>query len=43
MAPLMDLEYAREVLRAESDAIRSLVERLGDSFIRAAERIRRAA
>jgi len=36
----MDLEYAREVLRTESDAIRSLVDRLGDSFIRAAERIR---
>jgi len=36
----MDLEYAREVLRTESDAIRSLVDRLGDSFVQAAERIR---
>jgi len=36
----MDLEYAREVLRAESDAIRSLIDRIGDSFKAAAERIR---
>ena len=36
----MDLEYAREVLRTESDAIRSLIDRVGDSFKAAAERIR---
>ncbi|HEY3225727.1 MAG TPA: KpsF/GutQ family sugar-phosphate isomerase [Planctomycetota bacterium] len=36
----MDLEYAREVLRTEADAIRSLVDRIGESFKAAAERIR---
>ena len=36
----MDLEYAREVLRTESDAIRSLLDKIGDSFKAAAERIR---
>ncbi|MBI4565210.1 MAG: KpsF/GutQ family sugar-phosphate isomerase [Planctomycetes bacterium] len=36
----MDLEYARDVLRAESDAIRALTDRLDESFIRAAELIR---
>ncbi|HKS15949.1 MAG TPA: SIS domain-containing protein, partial [Planctomycetota bacterium] len=36
----MDLDYAREVLRTESDAIRSLIDRVGDSFRAAAERIR---
>ncbi|HTF56965.1 MAG TPA: KpsF/GutQ family sugar-phosphate isomerase [Planctomycetota bacterium] len=36
----MDLEYAREVLRTESDAIRSLIDRIGESFKAAAERIR---
>jgi len=40
MTTPMDLEYAREVLRTESDAIRSLVDRVGDSFMAAAERIR---
>jgi arabinose-5-phosphate isomerase len=36
----MDLDYAREVLRTEADAIRSLVDRIGDSFKAAAEKIR---
>ena len=40
MTDPMDLDYAREVLRTESDAIRSLVDRIGDSFKAAAERIR---
>jgi arabinose-5-phosphate isomerase len=31
----MDLDYAREVLRSESKAIASLVDRVGDSFARA--------
>lgn len=36
----MDLDYAREVLRAESDAIRSLIDRIGDPFKAAAEKIK---
>jgi arabinose-5-phosphate isomerase len=36
----MDLDYAREVLRTESDAIRSLLDKIGDSFKAAAEKIR---
>ena len=40
MSDPMDLEYAREVLRTESDAIRSLLDRVGDSFKAAAEKIR---
>jgi arabinose-5-phosphate isomerase len=36
----MDLEYAREVLRTESEAIRSLIDRIGEPFRAAAERIR---
>jgi arabinose-5-phosphate isomerase len=32
----VDLAYARHVLEAEADAIRSLVERLGDAFVEAA-------
>ncbi len=35
-APAVDLAYARHVLEAEADAIRSLVERLGDAFQQAA-------
>jgi len=35
-APAVDLAYARHVLEAEADAIRSLVERLGDAFVEAA-------
>ena len=34
-APAVDLAYARHVLEAEADAIRSLVERLGDAFVEA--------
>ena len=40
MTDPMDLDYAREVLRTESDAIRSLIDRVGDSFKAAAERIK---
>ncbi|HET6440934.1 MAG TPA: KpsF/GutQ family sugar-phosphate isomerase [Phycisphaerae bacterium] len=35
-APAVDLAYAKHVLEAEADAIRSLVERLGDAFVEAA-------
>lgn len=35
-APAADLAYARHVLEAEADAVRSLVERLGDAFQQAA-------
>ena len=35
-APAVDLAYARHVLEAEADAVRSLVERLGDAFQQAA-------
>jgi arabinose-5-phosphate isomerase len=35
----MDLDYAREVLRTESEAIRSLLDRIGDSFKAAAEKV----
>ncbi|MGB3195548.1 MAG: KpsF/GutQ family sugar-phosphate isomerase, partial [Phycisphaerae bacterium] len=35
-APAVDLAYAKHVLEAEADAIRSLVERLGDAFQQAA-------
>ena len=38
-APAVDLAYARHVLEAEADAIRSLVERLGDAFVEAARRV----
>jgi arabinose-5-phosphate isomerase len=35
----MDLEYAREVLRTESDAIRSLIDKIGPAFKAAGEKI----
>jgi len=38
-APAVDLAYARHVLEAEADAIRSLVERLGDAFVEAARKV----
>ena len=38
-APTVDLDYARHVLEAEADAIRSLVERLGDAFVEAARMV----
>ena len=38
-APAVDLAYARHVLEAEADAIRSLVERLGDAFVEAARMV----
>jgi len=38
-APGVDLAYARHVLEAEADAIRSLVERLGDAFVEAARMV----
>ncbi len=36
----MDLDHAREVLRTEADAIRSLVDRIGPTFAKAAELVR---
>jgi len=38
-APAVDLAYARHVLEAEADAIRSLVDRLGDAFVEAARMV----
>ncbi len=39
MRPLMTIEYAREVLKVEADAIQSLISRLDDSFLSAVEAI----
>ena len=39
MRPLMTIEYAREVLKVEAEAIQSLISRLDDSFLEAVETI----
>lgn len=39
MRPLMTIEYAREVLKVEAEAIQSLIPRLDDSFLEAVETI----